>query len=40
MAPLLYRLGKTAFRRWPFFIAGWLIFAVVLGSVAAASPSR
>jgi len=36
MARSLYRLGSTAFRRWPFFIAGWLLFAVVLGSVAAA----
>ena len=25
MATLLYRLGKTAYRRWPFFIAGWLV---------------
>jgi RND superfamily putative drug exporter len=36
MARLLYRLGTTAYRRWPLFIAGWLLFAVVLGSVAAA----
>jgi len=36
MARMLYRLGTTAYRRWPFFIAGWLLFAVVLGSVAAA----
>ena len=36
MARLLYRLGATAFRRWPFFIAGWLLFAILLGSVAAA----
>jgi RND superfamily putative drug exporter len=36
MARLLYRLGTTAFRRWPLFIAGWLLLAVVLGSVAAA----
>ncbi len=36
MARFLYRLGSTAFRRWPLFIAGWLIVAVVLGSVAAA----
>ncbi len=36
MARMLYRLGTTAFRRWPLFIAGWLLFAVVLGSVAAA----
>ena len=25
MATLLYRLGKTAYRRWPFFLAGWLV---------------
>src|SRR5689334_4675365 len=36
MARLLYRLGSTAFKRWPLFIAAWLLFAVVLGSVAAA----
>ena len=36
MARLLYRLGSTAYRRWPFFIAGWLLVAVVLGSLAAA----
>ena len=27
MATLLHRLGKTAYRRWPFFIAGWLVAA-------------
>ena len=27
MATLLYRLGKTAYRRWPLFIAGWLVAA-------------
>ncbi len=36
MARLLYRLGSTAYQRWPFFIAGWLLFAVVLGSIAGA----
>ena len=35
MARMLYRLGSTAFRRWPLFLAGWLVLAVVLGSVAA-----
>ncbi len=25
MATLLYRLGKTAYRRWPIFLAAWLI---------------
>ncbi len=36
MARLLYRLGSTAYRRWPFFIAGWLLLAVLVGSLAAA----
>ncbi|WP_182378541.1 MMPL family transporter [Nocardioides sp. WS12] len=36
MARLLYRLGSTAYRRWPFFIAGWLLLAVAVGGVAAA----
>ncbi len=36
MARLLYRLGSTAFRRWPLFIAGWLLLAVAAGSLAAA----
>jgi RND superfamily putative drug exporter len=36
MARLLYRLGKNAYRRWPFFIAGWLLLAVIMGSLAAA----
>ena len=35
MATLLYRLGKTAFRRWPLFLAGWLAVMVVVGTVAA-----
>ena len=34
MATLLYRLGKTAYRRWPIFIAGWLIALIGLGAVA------
>ncbi|GAA3537874.1 multidrug RND transporter [Aeromicrobium flavum] len=34
MATLLYRLGKTAYRRWPIFIAGWLVVLVGLGAVA------
>ncbi|MFS0885868.1 MMPL family transporter [Aeromicrobium sp. 179-A 4D2 NHS] len=34
MATLLYRLGKTAYRRWPLFIAGWLVALVGLGAVA------
>jgi RND superfamily putative drug exporter len=36
MARLLYRLGSTAYRRWPFFIAGWLLLAVLVGALAAA----
>ncbi len=35
MATLLYRLGKTAFRRWPLFIAGWLVLMVAAGTAAA-----
>lgn len=36
MATLLYRLGKTAYRRWPVFLAGWLVALVGLGAVATA----
>ena len=35
MASLLYRLGKTAYRRWPIFLAAWLVAMVGLGTVAA-----
>ncbi|MDO9497018.1 MAG: MMPL family transporter [Nocardioides sp.] len=35
MATLLYRLGKTAFRRWPLFIAAWIIAMVAVGAFAA-----
>ncbi|WP_435769585.1 MMPL family transporter [Nocardioides sp. SYSU DS0651] len=35
MARLLYRLGSTAYRRWPFFVGAWLLLAVVVGSLAA-----
>jgi putative drug exporter of the RND superfamily len=35
MATLLHRLGKTAYRRWPFFIAGWLVLLIAVISVAA-----
>nr|WP_216654440.1 MMPL family transporter [Nocardioides sp. zg-DK7169] len=31
----MYRLGRTAFRRWPFFIAGWLVVLVAVGGFAA-----
>jgi RND superfamily putative drug exporter len=35
MATLLHRLGKTAYRRWPLFLAGWLIAMVAIGTFAA-----
>jgi RND superfamily putative drug exporter len=35
MATLLYRLGKTAFRRWPLFIAAWILAMVAVGAFAA-----
>nr|WP_207949929.1 MMPL family transporter [Nocardioides ochotonae] len=31
----MYRLGRTAFRRWPFFIVGWLVVLVAVGGFAA-----
>ncbi|GGB30706.1 multidrug RND transporter [Flexivirga endophytica] len=34
MASLLYRLGRTAYRRWPMFIAAWAIVLVGFGAVA------
>lgn len=34
MASLLYRLGKSAYRRWPFFLVGWLLVIGVVGGVA------
>jgi len=34
MASLLYRLGRTAYRRWPVFLVGWVIILVGFGSVA------
>lgn len=34
MATLLYRLGKTAFRRWPVFIAAWLVAVIGFGVLA------
>ncbi len=36
MATLLYRLGKTAYRKWPFFVAAWLITLITVVSVASA----
>lgn len=35
MATLLYRLGKTAYRRWPVFLAGWIVALLAVGAVAA-----
>ena len=35
MATLLYRLGKTAYRRWPLFLAAWLVAMLAVGTVAA-----
>ncbi|WP_134765584.1 MMPL family transporter [Nocardioides sp. 1609] len=35
MATYLYRLGKTAYRRWPIFLAGWLTLLVVVVGAAA-----
>ena len=35
MATLLYRLGKTAYRRWPLFLAGWIIAMLAVGTFAA-----
>jgi RND superfamily putative drug exporter len=34
MATLLCRLGKTAYRKWPFFLAAWLIAFIAVGTVA------
>lgn len=34
MATYLYRLGRTAYRRWPYFIAAWLVALVAIGGVA------
>jgi RND superfamily putative drug exporter len=35
MASFLYRLGKTAYRRWPWFVAAWLVVLIGIGTVAA-----
>lgn len=35
MATLLHRLGTTAYRRWPAFIAVWLIAMFAVGTLAA-----
>lgn len=34
MATLLHRLGKTAFRRWPLFLTGWIIAVLAVGAFA------
>ncbi len=36
MATLLYRLGKTAYRRWPAFIAAWLVALIGVAALAGA----
>ena len=36
MAHLLYRLGRTAYRKWPFFLVGWLVAVLAVGGFAAA----
>jgi putative drug exporter of the RND superfamily len=36
MATLLYRLGRTAYRRWPAFLVGWLVVLVAVGALAGA----
>ena len=36
MATLLHRLGTTAFRHWPRFLAGWLVVLLALGAFSAA----
>ena len=35
MATLLYRLGKTAYRRWPIFLAAWIVALLAVGGFAA-----
>jgi len=34
MATLLYRLGRTAYRRWPIFIGVWIAVLVAFGGIA------
>ncbi|NYJ73168.1 MMPL family transporter [Allobranchiibius huperziae] len=36
MATALYRLGRTAYRKWPFFLIGWLIALIGLGGLSQA----
>jgi RND superfamily putative drug exporter len=35
MATLLYRIGKTAYRRWPIFLAAWIVAMIGVGTIAA-----
>jgi RND superfamily putative drug exporter len=35
MATLLYRIGKTAYRRWPIFLAAWIVAMIGVGTFAA-----
>lgn len=35
MATLLYRLGRTAYRRWPLVLVGWLVALLAVGGFAA-----
>ena len=35
MATLLYRLGKTAYRRWPVVLVTWLVILTGVGTFAA-----
>lgn len=35
MASLLYRLGRTAYRRWPFFIVTWVVVLAVVATLGA-----
>ncbi|MDP3969238.1 MAG: MMPL family transporter [Nocardioides sp.] len=34
MATLLYRLGRTAYRRWPVVVAAWLVALIAVGAFA------
>ncbi|RYG78561.1 MMPL family transporter [Yimella sp. RIT 621] len=36
MATFLYRLGSTAYRKWPVFIAAWLLAVIGFGALAGA----
>ena len=36
MATLVHRLGKTAYRRWPLFLAAWIVAMVGIGAFAVA----